>query len=344
MPGALKKQSETISAEKPVQKNTAVVVLNYNNWQDTLLCVESILSGVELPRWLLVIDNASSDGSAQHFAQWAASRPNRHFTLDFSGVNVPFDAESLLENCEGVRVASAVPHIIFVHAATNRGYAAGNNLGIAMALHLGADAVWILNNDTIVDKNALAAMRERLFSKPRPGLCGSLVCYMEGARLVQCRAGGYTNKWTGLSAFDGNGLEPAVALEEDPVAVEKRINFICGASVMASREFIETVGLMDERYFLYCEEQDWAYSAKGRFDFAYAPGALVLHKEGATTGFSHTKLRVKSLWYLTRSRILLAWKHVPYALPSVCFTIFAAAARMLWRRLEIRKRGRSRRL
>jgi GT2 family glycosyltransferase len=102
---------------------------------------------------------------------------------------------------------------------------------------------------------------------------------------------------------------------------------------MASRDFIETVGLMDERYFLYSEEQDWAYSAKGQFDFAYAPDAVLYHKEGATTGFSSRKTNLRSLYHLTRSRVLLTAKHAPWALPTVCASIVFAALRMAWRRV-----------
>jgi hypothetical protein len=223
--------------------------------------------------------------------------------------------------------------VVLLRNTENKGYAVGNNAGIRLLMQWGADAVWILNNDTVVDERALGAMRDRLFSKQRPGLCGARVVYM-GTSMLQCRAGGWANTWTGLSYLDGFKLcANKKTLLDTPEDVERSINFIYGACVMASRDFIETVGLMDERYFLYCEELDWAYSAKAQFALAYAPNAVIYHKEGSTTGHSNKKTNLRSLYHLVRSRILLAAKHRPLALPITCASIVFAALRMAYRRV-----------
>ena len=308
-----------------------VVILNYNGWQDTIACAESVLDSVVPPSWLVVVDNASPDDSVRWLRHWAAGRMD--FVLPELGVPKPCPKPlSLLELDEEAVCHAAPAPLVLLRRHNNAGYAAGNNAGIRLLMTWGADAVWILNNDTIVDVNALGAMARRLFAKERPGLCGSLICYRDSG-LVQCRAGGRTNKWTGLSVLDGGGEDVTQAKRTDAAQVEGRLNFIYGASVMVSRDFIEQVGLMDERYFLYCEEQDWAYSARGRFDFAYASDALVWHKEGASTGFSHSSFNARRLLSLTKSRLRLTAKHLPLALPLVCLSIVYAAARMAWRRL-----------
>lgn len=308
-----------------------VVILNYNGWQDTIACAESVLGNVPSPAWLVIVDNASTNDSLRWLRHWAAG--NMDFALPEMGTPAPCPKPLPLRELDEDAAAEAAPApLTLLRRKSNTGYAAGNNAGIRLLMSWGADAVWVLNNDTVVDTHALAAMTRRLFAKRRPGLCGSLVCYQDSG-LVQCRAGGHTNPWTGLSVLDGNKETVSRAAEADTARVEARLNFIYGASVMASRDFIEQVGLMDERYFLYCEEQDWAYSAKGRFDLAYAPDALVWHKEGASTGFSHANFNARRLITLTRSRLLLTAKHMPLALPSVCLSIVYAAARMVWRRL-----------
>jgi GT2 family glycosyltransferase len=109
--------------------------------------------------------------------------------------------------------------------------------------------------------------------------------------------------------------------------VEKDLNFIAGACVMASRAFVETVGLMDEGYFLYCEEQDWAYRAAGRFDLVYAPEALVFHKGGRSTGWNGQSFNLKALCRLTRSRIRCTLLHHPLMLPTVLLFTCCAALR-----------------
>ncbi len=294
--------------------SAGVIILNYNNPTDTIACIESVLASTIIPQWIFVVDNASTDDSIGRLSAWADT------------AKIPFllNPKTPPQNSQ----------IVFIESTQNNGYAAGNNLGIQLAMQWGVDAVWILNNDTEVEKEALGAMFTRLFSKSRPGLCGSLVCYKDSG-LVQCCAGGKTNSWTGLSVLFGQKLLREEALKYPPELVEESINFIYGASVMASRDFINTVGFMDERYFLYCEEQDWAYSAKGRFDFAYAPDAIVHHKEGGTTGFNGKSSSLKSLWLLTRSRLLLTQKHKPWALPTVFLSIFFAGCRMLYRRISL---------
>ena len=307
-----------------------VVILNYKNWKDTVLCVESVLASNESPSWVIIVDNASPNDSVAQLQRWAAGGFDAQ--LKDWGANDISTKPLPLHIIGGQSPAPQPCYVSLVCNKENRGYAAGNNAGISLLMFWGADAVWILNNDTMVDKNALGAMRERFFSKSRPGLCGARVHYTDSG-LVQCRGGGKSNPWTGLSVLDGYLFPAAKALQDSEETVEKRINFIYGASVMASRAFIEKVGLMDERYFLYCEEQDWAYSAKGAFDLVYAADAVVYHKEGCATGSSSHKVNLKTLWYLTRSRILLTAKHKPWALPSVGLCICFAAVRMFWRKV-----------
>jgi len=312
----------------------AVVVLNYNRSQDTINCLDSVLASDAPPAWIIVVDNASSDDSLHQLSLWAKSAEKYLMSEGASRLaNKPFMAQ--------YRV-SAEPYpcpeegsVVVVCNSVNKGYAAGNNVGIHLALGWGADAVWILNNDTIVDKSALGAMRDRLFCSERPGLCGSMVCYSDNRQIVQCMGGGMSQIWTGMSKLCGNMMSVEDAKKVSYDVVEAQINFIYGASVMASRKFITTVGLMDERFFLYCEEQDWACSAKGQFDLVYASSALVYHKEGATTGFSASKISLRSLYLLVRSRILLTAKHKPLALPIVLTAIFFVGVRLVWRRVRL---------
>ena len=198
-----------------------------------------------------------------------------------------------------------------------------------LALHLGADAVWILNNDTVVAPETLTHMRERLFSSPRPGLCGSLIRYMAEPDFVQCLGGGHTNRWTGLSYLIGHKQSVSTMQMLPNEAVEKQLNFIYGASVMVSKNFLTTVGVLDERYFMYCEEQDWAFRAAGRFDLVYSRQAHVWHKEGASTGWPKKANNFFAMRHLFRSRLLLAAKHTPVALPLVLTSVGYALLRMI---------------
>jgi GT2 family glycosyltransferase len=325
-----------------------VVVLNYNGWQDTVSCVESLLRLDPPATQIVVVDNASSDESVNHLRSWAQGEFVPQLTSPDKGISPVPAAKPLLMEEFSPNASKADERgekrspVVLIRNCENRGYAAGNNVGIRYAVAHDADAVWILNNDTVVKPDALAAMVSRLFSKSQPGLCGSLIRYFCNPDAVQCRGGGWTSRITLLSRLDGNDRPVTEALSESPEAVEQRLNFIYGASVMASREFLDGVGLMDEGYFLYCEEQDWSFSADGRFDLAYAPEAHVFHKEGISTGWSAERFRPRMLYWLVRSRLRLAIRHCPWALPTVVLGLAYAVLRLLWRQATRARKSKQR--
>lgn len=321
--------AQSVASDFSQRRSVAVVILNYGQIRYTVACLESLLRLSTPATWIIVVDNGSADDSVARLQEWIGRRGVEARILEAESpqaVNVATRALSEQDRRGGLWL---------ILSPRNKGYAGGNNLGIALSCRLGADAVWLLNNDTEVAPDALRAMRDELFSRRRPGLCGSLILYHDDPRFVQCRGGGKTNKWTGLSILDGYRLPLQRALEVSPATVAERLDFIYGASVMVSRKFVETVGLMDEGYFMYCEEQDWAYSAAGRFDFAYAADAVVYHHEGASTGWP-TRVKPGRLLQMVRSRIRLTAKHVPYALPTVCCAIAFAAVRLVFRRILLK--------
>ncbi|WP_156907912.1 glycosyltransferase family 2 protein [Desulfovibrio cuneatus] len=308
-------------------KKISPIVLNYNNAKDTIECVSSLLLSNTTPHSIIIIDNKSTDASCAEITEWLVTISH---PVDIEEQKTPWLPTS------GSQVwAFTHPlniRILLVAAKSNKGYAAGNNIGLSICFKEGADAAWILNNDTIVAPDALRAMSDKLFSQPHYGLCGSCVLYYHIKDRVQCRSGGKTNYWTGLSRLNGNGQTIQTAHEALEQEVEDSINFIYGASVMLTQSFYETVGEMDEDFFLYCEEQDWACRNKKRFGLAYASNAIVFHKEGATTGWPGSKGNLRSLWLITRSRVLLFRKHAPWSLPVLFCGIAYAGIRLLARR------------
>lgn len=311
------------------------IIVQYGNWQDTALCVESVLAGSVVPDRVVIVDNASPEDAAGNFLAWARGEvevpPPEFFPLRRSARPLP-----LTELPESACETAAPPETrcVFVPLSRNRGYAGGNNVGLRLGLRWGAEAFLILNNDTMVSRAAAGAMRDRLHACSRPGLCGALLRYCHEEHLIQCMAGGFTNPRTALSHIMGQGLSLDEARCVSRATVEASVNYICGACVMASRRFVETVGLLDEGYFLYCEEQDWAYRAAGRFDLAYAPEALVWHHEGASTGWNgRAPLSLRPLMRLASSRLRCTWRHHPRFLLSVGAAIVYAAANLVVRKL-----------
>ncbi len=268
----------------------AIILVNYNGCQDTLECLRS-LDKLTYPAFnVIVVDNASSDHSETMIRQ--------HY-----------------------------PTITVLQSGSNVGYAGGNNLGIRRALDQGADYIWLLNNDTVVDPEALSHLVQRMQQNPKIGMCGSTLLYYHQRDTVQVLGGATYNKWLGISSHLGMN-EPAT-LVHDSLEVERQLAYIIGASLLVSRTFLETVGLMNEAYFLYFEEIDWATRAKGRFTLGYAAQSIVYHKEGASVGTTKLAMpklkRLRSEYYSLRSRLLFTRSYFPEALPSVCLGIVLMA-------------------
>jgi len=119
-----------------------IIVLNWNGKDDTLECLGS-LQQLDYPNFeTVVVDNGSTDGS------------------------------------EDV-IRSAFPSVNFIQTGRNLGYAGGNNVGIKHALSHGADYVWLLNNDTTVDPNALTALVETAQADPKIAVVGSKIFYYD---------------------------------------------------------------------------------------------------------------------------------------------------------------------
>ena len=142
------------------------------------------------------------------------------------------------------RIREQFPAAEIMELGENLGYARGNNEGIRAALNRGAEYVWILNNDTTVDPAALRALVDRAEADPKIGAVGSAIYYASAPGRLQAWGGGHVNFWLGRSH---HFLRPVA---------DDRIQFLTGASVLLRRPMLESVGLLDEGFFLYWEDSD----------------------------------------------------------------------------------------
>lgn len=135
-----------------------VVILNTNRREDTLACLGSLKASTYPNQKILVLDNASTDGSPAAILQ--------HF-----------------------------PEVELIQLAENRGYAGNNNVGIQAALSRGAEWVLVLNEDTILAEDCLAELIS--FADPRPeiGIVGPLVYHYSEPELIQSAGGSLGSNW-----------------------------------------------------------------------------------------------------------------------------------------------------
>lgn len=278
----------------------AIVVLNWNGWADTIACLESLRRlDAAAPARLIVCDNGSTDGSAPRLAAWGRAA--------FGGAFVRLDRA---QAAAGVRPADGW-RMALIDNGANLGFAGGNNVGVRWALaDPGCTHVWLLNNDTEVAPDALAQALDRMAADPAIGLCGSTLVYHHDRGRVQAFGGSSYDPRTGGTRHLG-AFEPVAQVPDDPSEVEARMACVVGAAMLASRRFLAEVGLPSEDYFLYYEEIDWAWRARGRYRMGYAPRSLVWHKEGASIGTAASGGSPLSLYYLYRSRARFVARHDP---------------------------------
>lgn len=280
----------------------AIILVNWNGWKDTVACLAS-LQTLSYPNFeVVVVDNASADDSE-------------------------------------VELRRRFPELNLMQSGANLGFAGGNNVGIRYALDKGFDYVWLLNNDTLVEPGSLTELVAKMKREPEIGICGSSLIYEAARDKVQALGGARYNRWLGTVKHVGAQQPRTQAVDE--AATEAGLDYIIGASMLVSRAFLERVGLLQEDYFLYFEELDWAARAKGKFRLGYAAKSIVYHKEGSSIGGTDRAKAAKSLtadFYALRNRIRFTARFYPYALPSVYLGMLLAVANRLRRRQWARAR------
>ena len=247
----------TISKQEP---NVSIIVLNWNGWEDTLQCLESLRNLSYSNFDIVLVDNGSGDDSAQRIEEYLKT----NFEI--------FSRNSI--------------HIKFILSETNLGYAGGNNLGLKYALYeRKATALWVLNNDTYVASNALSEMVEKLYKGF--DVVGSQIRYGHDHNKIWCECGGIYSPWTMASSnLSGNKMISInnFSIEEHELKVENVVDYIAGASILFSSNALELVGLFCEDYFLYFEEPDWFNRArKFNLKVGYASKSIVFHQVGRST-------------------------------------------------------------
>lgn len=292
-----------------------VIVLNWNGAADTIACAESVLALTGLQFQLVICDNASADDSVMRLRDWASGGGKGQLAASQETKAARFHPLLELENDTVLwRHSRLAPGtVVLIRTGANLGYAGGNNVGMRYALQRGdADFFWVLNNDTTVAPTALAALVAKANSDYNYGMVGSTLLYFSRPEHVQVLGGCRFSTWTTRVTPVGWGTTALEATELEESAVEAQLDYVAGASMLVSRAFVADVGLMQEDYFLYFEEIDWAErgrrSKTRRWKLGFARDSVVLHKVGASAG---TGLTDASTRYMYTSKIRFMKRFYP---------------------------------
>lgn len=194
----------------------------------------------------------------------------------------------------------------------NFGFAKGNNAGIRRALDRGAEYVWLLNNDTTVDPRALQTMVEKAESDPKIGAVGSAIYYAADPSRLWVWGGGEVNFWLGQP----QGFSRPVP--------DEKVQYLAGASILLRRSALESVGLLDEEFFLYWEDTEICFRLRREgWRLAVAGDSKVWHKVSATSGKKSVRLDA----IISRSAVRFFERNSPTPLISIAASVFLRTAR-----------------
>ncbi|WP_370401071.1 glycosyltransferase family 2 protein [Sulfitobacter sp. JB4-11] len=252
-----------------------VIVLNFRTAQMTLRAAEAGLADMPQGAEMVIIDNASGDGSAAVLADQIAARG--------------WD--------KGGRVR-------LVCSQVNGGFGAGNNIGLRMRMSDGSapDFFYLLNSDAFPDPGCLPTLLRHLQDHGQAGFAGSHVRGEDDAPHVTAfRFPSISGEFEGAARTGVFSRLLRSSIVAPPLPSQAtRMDWVAGASVLMRARMLDEVGLFDETFFLYFEETDLCKrAARAGWEGWYVPEARVVHIGSVSTGMKEWQ-RMPPYWYASR--------------------------------------------
>ena len=266
----------TILVEKKMsctQPHVEVVLLNWNSYDDTADCIRSLDEVKYENLEITVVDNASSDDSLG-------------------------------------KLRSDFPNLKYIEMKENRGFSAGNNIGVRHALSGGTNYVLLLNNDTIVEPDFLTPLIETAEQNPDVGIVtGKILIAGTNPPRIWC-AGGEIDHWRGKGVYRAHQGADRGEIDEEQYDKNERVGMASGCMMLIPADVFDHVGLLSEEYFFGGEE--WEFSARVRsngYDIWYAPESVIFHKVSRSIGQSFDN--PWQIYNRERSRLLFQQSQLP---------------------------------
>jgi GT2 family glycosyltransferase len=282
---------------------TSVVIVNFNGGPLVGQAVEAVLSSTA-PVEVVVVDNGSSDGSVGPLVERA--RGEARLRIVQNGANV--------------------------------GFARANNRALR---EISGDYALLLNPDCLVQPDTIARMRAVMEAHPEAALAGCLLLNPDGTEQAGARRSVPTPWRAFVRAFGlarwfphhrrlfSDFVLAGEPLPPGPAAVEA----VSGAFMLVRRADLERVGLLDEGYFLHCEDLDWCmrFRQQGR-EILFVPDVTVVHHKG----YCSRGRPVRVLWHMHRGMVRFYRKFFRHQYPAPLMWLVVAAVWLRFSALAVR--------
>lgn len=248
-----------------MSKQIGMVVCTFNKKDFVLNCVQSIFDSNAKDFDVIVVDNASSDGTYEALTETFGDR------------------------------------IIILRNSENLGGSGGFNTGLRYALEQGYPYLMCVDDDIRFDADAIPELKSFLDTHPDVGMVGSKICKMDTPDRLQTMGG-----MIDFEKFELRQLHESEK-DDDSLPEVEYVDMIHACSLMMKRETLLEVGLMQQDFFLYWDDDDWGmrFNAAG-YKVASISASRVWHKRG-----NQTMVTNFNRYYAHRNRIVFFMKYLP---------------------------------
>ncbi len=256
-----------------VQITVSIIIVNWNTRDILKGCLASIRQETRTTYEVIVVDNDSSDGSAE-------------------------------------MIKKEFPETILVENNRNRGFAAANNQGLEVAR---GQRLLLLNPDTIILENAVDVMLFWLDEHPDVGCVGCQVWEDERTIQKTCFAEPglwhvFLIEFGLQKMFPMNSILGRPEYGDWDRRTEQDVDVVSGMFMLVPRDVVDKIGLLDEAFFIYSEEADWCRRIRNaNYRCVFSPLARILHLDGGSK--STEQIRSRMYVQLQKSKVIYLGKH-----------------------------------
>lgn len=215
------------------------------------------------------------------------------------------------------------PQFVFLETGENLGFTGGNNFGIKRALNGGADYVFLVNNDTILDKDILIELFKVAEKRKKAGVFSPKIYFAPNYEYHHDR---YQKKERGKVLWFAGGIidwknvitkhRGVDEVDQGQYDQIRETDYVSGCGMFVRRKVFEEIGLLDEKYFLYSEDSDFSVRAeKTGWQLLFVPRAKMWHFNAASSeigGSLHD-------YYFTRNWLLFGMRYASFRAKKALF-------------------------
>lgn len=280
-----------------MNKKISIILLNYNGFDDTIECFESLQKITYSNYNIVIVDNNSPDKSMDRISNYMKEKE-----INFTYQNY---SDGLNQNNSFMNL---------IQSGSNGGYGHGNNIGIKYALSNNSDYILLLNNDTLVDKNFLAPLIKYFEDHENIGILASQIFYEDRPTIFWANGGSF-NKITGKIRHIN------INEKENGQINSSNCTFLSGCMWFIPKKIFTEVGYINEDYFMYVEDLEFCQRViSAGYKLRVISESKIWHKVGSSSGGELTKF---SVYWRTKNYLKFMKDHIEiYYWPIHIFTNF----------------------